>query len=630
MIDLSYLVENDSFIACPLLPTDDFIRYCKDRGLDIDISRENLEDLERMGILFPVARVTCPTLTVKIERTEDGNGYTELGVLQDGEQWTGETKKKYAIFHFERDYAKLWLREGWLWQPSSRPFTPWRTRRDDDGWEETISYYSIFQCYPLHEILKQIRQKMNFGLIVLPDTAKLSRCQKLLHFFAQKKWGRLSAFAKRHLAASFFQLEWRVDFCAANLSFLQQDRSRDEFRVLLCQVLANRYFPYTQSDQRTISVPGRGTHIPIDWDWHDYCRTWNAKKVLSEIGVTPEDCKNLYEDLLFRAGWIDPLERWCELVEFVSYEQKKKLKGDALLAQSFYAMAQMVRLFYRDITGERLPKPSEGGGFDINKFYGFDVTEDGLRHLEYLANRYHLNPRPRLILVVEGKGEEKQIPRIARELLGHPFPLVGIQVYNLNGVGNFSGRKRQDRYGALEKFIDDHHSRQTIVFVLLDKEGRVPQVRARLLKAQSLSYPDRKITKDEYIHVWEKNIEFDNFGYNEIARAMTKLGQEKHVFTEDEIACCEQDHIKGEADPLTALFERQVGPGFSKSDLLEILFDEIIAHPEEELEEGKPKRPLTKIIRQVLELAALNHQPSTSGIWEHNQQSGHLGDIIER
>ena len=488
----------------------------------------------------------------------------------------------------------------------------------------TIPFFSVI---PYTRILEQIRQKINFGLIVLPDTAKLSRCQKILHFFAEKKWGRLSAFAKRHLAASFFQLEWRVDFCETNLSFLREDRSRDESHVLLCQVIANRYFPYTQSDQRTISVPWRGTHIPLGWDWDDYCRTWNARQVLSEIGITPEDCKKLYKRLLSRARRIDPLEKWYELVEFVSYEQKKELKGDALLAQSFYAMAQMVRLFYRDITGEKLPKPAEWGGFDPNKFYGFNVTEDGLRHLEYLTNRYHLNPRPRLILVVEGKGEEEQIPRIARELLEHPFPDVGVQVYNLSGVGNFTGRKRQDRYGALEKFIDDHHSRETIVFVVLDNEGRVPEVRKKLLKAQSLSYPDRKITKAEYIHVWEKNIEFDNFGHDEIARAMTKLGQERHIFTETEIACCEQEHLKREADPLAALFDKQIGPGFSKAGLLKILVDEILSHREEEFHDGEPKRPLTKIIRQVLELAFQNYQPVTSEIGEHNQRSGHFGDI---
>ena len=628
MIDLSYLVENDSFIACPLLPTDNFIQYCKERGLEV--SRENLEDLERMGILFPVARIRCPTLTVKIKYSEDRNSYTLLGVLEDGEQWTGDTKEEYAGFSFEKDYANSWLQQGFLWQPSSRSFTPWSTRWDDEGREETTSYYSIFQCYPLHEILKQIRQKINFGLIVLPDTAKLSRCQKILHFFAEQKWGRLSAFAKRYLAASFFQLEWRVDFCAMNLSFLRDYRSRDESHVLLCQVLANRYFPYTQSDRRTISVPGRGTHIPIDWDWHDYCRTWNARQVLSEVGLTPKDCKKLYERLLFQADWIDPLARWYELVEFVSYEQKKKLKGDALLAQSFYAMAQMVRLFYRDITGEKLPKPTEWGGFDPNKFYGFNVTEDGLRHLEYLANRYHLNPRPRLILVVEGKGEEEQLPRLAWELLGHPFPDVGVQVYNLNGVGNFAGRKRQEKYGALEKFIDDYHSRQTIVFVLLDNEGQVQSVRKRLLEAQSNTYPSRKITKDEYIHVWDKNIEFDNFRHDEIARAMTKLSKGRYIFTEAEIACCEQATLEKKADPLKALFSKQTGSGLSKVQLLKVLVDQILAHPEKEFEDGKPKRPLTKIIRQVLKLAALNHQPVTSKIWDHNQRSGHLGDPIER
>ena len=627
-MDLSYLVANDSFIACPLRPTDDFIRYCKER--DLEISRQNLEDLERMGILFPVARVTCPTLTVKIERTEDGNGYKELGVLKDGEQWTGETKEEYAIFYFEKDYAKSFLEHGLLWWPSSRPFTPWSTRLDNEGREETISYYSVFQCYLLHEILKRIRLKMNFGQIVLPDAARLSRFQKFLHFLARKKWGKISTFATRQLAASLFQLEWHVEFCADGITDLKKYRSKDESYVFLCQVLANRYFPHTQSDQRTISVPGRGTHIPIDWDWHDYCRTWNARQVLSEISITPEDCKNLYERLLFQARWIDPLERWYELVEFVSYEQKKKLKGDALLAQSFYAMAQMVRLFYRDITDEKLPKPTEWSGFDLNRFYGFNVVDDELRHLEHLTNRYHLNPRPRLILVVEGKGEEEQIPRLARELLGHPFPFVGIQVYNLNGVGNFTGRKRQDRHGALEKFIDDYHSRQTIVFVLIDREGGVPRVRDRLLKARSLSYPDRKITKAEYVHVWKKNIEFDNFGHDEIACAMTKLGREKHVFTGAEISRCEQDHLERKADPLATLFGKQVGPGFSKAELLKILVDEVLSHPEEEFEAGQPRRPLTKIIRQVLELAALNHQPSTAKIWEHNQRSGELGDIIEK
>ena len=626
MIDLSYLVENDSFIACPLLPTDNFIQYCKERGLEV--SQENLEDLERMGILFPVARIRRPTLTVKIKYSEDRNSYTDLGLLEDGEQWAGDTKEEYAGFSFEKDYANGWLNQGLLWQPSSRPFTPWNTRRDSDGREETISYYSIFQCYPLHEILKQARANIDFGRVVLPDTKQLSYWQKFLRFLTRRKWKKLSAFAKRQLSASLLQIEWYVDFFTASLDSLKKYRSKDESHTFLYQVLANRYFPYTQSDRRTISVPGRGTHIPIGWDWHDYRRTWNARQVLSEVGLTPEDCKKLYERLLFRAEWIDPLESWYELVEFVSYERKKKLKGEALLAQSFYAMSQMLRLFYRDITGERLPKPNEGGGFNLSNFYGFNVIDDELRHLEYLTNRYHLNPRPRLILVVEGKGEEEQIPRLARELLGHPLPLVGVQVYNLSGVGNFTGRKRQDRYGALEKFIDYHHSRETIVFVLLDNEGRVPHVRDNLLKAPSLSYPDRKITKAKYIHVWEKNIEFDNFGHDEIARAMTKLDQERHIFTEAEIACCEQEKS---ADPLATLFNGKAGWGLSKPMLLKILVDGILSRPEEEFEaDGKPKRPLTKIIRQVLELAFQNYQPVTSEIGEHNQRSGHFGDIIER
>ena len=109
----------------------------------------------------------------------------------------------------------------------------------------------FFSAYPLHEILKRIRLKMNFGQIVLPDTARLSRFQKFLHFLAKKKWGKISVFATRQLAASFFQLEWHVEFCADGIADLKKYRFKDESYVFLCQVLANRYIPlyYSQTSE---------------------------------------------------------------------------------------------------------------------------------------------------------------------------------------------------------------------------------------------------------------------------------------------------------------------------------------------------------------------------------------------
>ena len=123
--DLKYLVENEFFITRPLLPTDQFVSYCKDRG--IQTSREQLEKFEELGIFHPVARVQYPTIKIKVEYLDGGKRYRDLGILEDGEEWSGDTKEEYADFRFEKKYAESWLVEGLLWAPSSRPYQKWET-----------------------------------------------------------------------------------------------------------------------------------------------------------------------------------------------------------------------------------------------------------------------------------------------------------------------------------------------------------------------------------------------------------------------------------------------------------------------------------------------------------------------
>jgi hypothetical protein len=334
-------------------------------------------------------------------------------------------------------------------------------------------------------------------------------------------------------------------------------------------------------------------------------------------------------------------------------DQKKKLKGKALFAQTLYSMEHMLRLFYEELTGNKLLSPDESPSWkkfcwddvpgndsrklleylqthhdidwaksaEISKsddgkvicivkdensaeimldekkekatlkisdgrthdlevkkennkqniydnFFGGGVTQNELQNLEFLTNQYHLNPRPKLILVVEGNGESEQFPRLAKELFGYSFPQVGIEVVNIQGVGNFTGKQKTDKYGALERFIDDYHNRQTVVFVVLDDEGRVSKIKDELLKAHSKYYPNRMVTKEEYIHVWDKkNIEFDNFSHDEIARAMTKLSEGRYTFKVDEIAHCENCFFARESNPLGKLFREKLKYDLSKPEL---------------------------------------------------------------
>jgi len=52
------IVEAGAVIACPLLGTDRFIKFCRERGLSIN--RERLFRLERLGLFAPVFRVRTP------------------------------------------------------------------------------------------------------------------------------------------------------------------------------------------------------------------------------------------------------------------------------------------------------------------------------------------------------------------------------------------------------------------------------------------------------------------------------------------------------------------------------------------------------------------------------------------
>jgi hypothetical protein len=63
MIDLRYLVENDLFVVAKALRSDEFVSYCKKRG--VQTLKEHLELLEKIGLLYPLARVRYPKIKVK-------------------------------------------------------------------------------------------------------------------------------------------------------------------------------------------------------------------------------------------------------------------------------------------------------------------------------------------------------------------------------------------------------------------------------------------------------------------------------------------------------------------------------------------------------------------------------------
>ena len=184
--------------------------------------------------------------------------------------------------------------------------------------------------------------------------------------------------------------------------------------------------------------------------------------------------------------------------------------------------------------------------------------------------------------------------------------------------------KKRDKRGALEKFIDNYHSRQTFVFVVLDNEDRASAIKDRLVQTPS-KYADRTITTEELIHLWDKSVEFDNFDHEEIAQAMTELCGGSYSFSAAEVAGCE-GQFGAQGDPLNRLYKEKVGHELNKPKLLEVLCGFILANPDEEMDtEDEDKRPPMRVLEKVVELARTNYQPVTKDIQEWNQESGYLG-----
>lgn len=585
---LRYLVEQDAFAVISPISADAFVRHCKEHGVDIDLER--LERLERVGVFFPLARVEYPRIKVKVEHVGE-NRVRYHGMLQEGESWDGELREENSRFSFRRDWAEGWLESGSLWDPRERAFEPWSSFQREGSWEKRIeSFYSPFQAFVLHGVLTWMTMRVPADLL--------------------SEWT-----PEQFTTFGATLSDWSVNVVAG-----ARDGLRSEDAAFVAQALANRYFFQTQGDRRTIRV---SDHPFEAFDWREYTRAWNPAKAASGIGVTAKDIADQQLDVAFLSGSTDPLERWYELVAFVALEKRERLKGKARFAQLGYTIEHMLRLFYRDLTGKDLRRPHERhAGVHVEEG---EESESLLKELEYLVNRYHLNPKPQLILIVEGDGEAAELPRVASELLGYDFAQLGIEVRNLRGIGNFTGSKKRDPYGALEKFIDDHHSRQTIVFCILDREGEAERTRKKLVEAHSIFVPSRKLTCEEYINLWKDSIEFDNFSDDEIARALTRVSEDRYTFDSADVAAARQAKATS-GNPLNELYSAKLDYELNKVALLRELCSALIAN--ELAADEADDRPVVRLLLRAIELAAMNHQPVTTDLWEYNQKSGYFGPLL--
>jgi len=131
------IIETAAVIACPILGTDNFIRFCRERGLTLD--RARLLRLERLGLFAPIFRVLTPP---------DDDAQPFLIPVRSGNNW---------------------IDNGWAWDTTAVPASH-SVPEDKDQSQE--GYYSIFQLDYLQLILTELTLHVHMDGFIHPGERK--------------------------------------------------------------------------------------------------------------------------------------------------------------------------------------------------------------------------------------------------------------------------------------------------------------------------------------------------------------------------------------------------------------------------------------------------------------------------
>jgi hypothetical protein len=584
-ITLNSLLENYNFNVSNLIPSGKFGEFINKCGLASVFNKELLERLEKQKLFFPIARVLNKPIKYNVEKVDQlsGLGWKDdrgtywqcMSRHKDNPNWNGVVKTVSSQFMWEKNDVKVFHDEGLIIDPTTARFMPWSQYVDSNDEKRGECFYSHFQILHLKKVLKAIR-------VEISDATLFGG-----HF-------------DENIAYLTKDFKRSIKLLKAKATVFHQ-------QTLLLQLLSDRYLPYAQSNQRKMNFSS-----PHGFELSQVRELWDSKEIIEKNEITQEESKEFHRILKLYSSEYDPIGKWHQLTVFMPWDEKKKVKGDALIAQYLYNHEHMIRMFHKDAFDEQLKAPHYENLTPVEYNHGVTDEKSALPFLEYVVNRYTLNSQPRLVFVVEGESEKAFFPEVISRLWGQEIAETGIHIWNIKGADNFSGSKRKQPYGALERFIDyNHFINGTIVFCLFDKEGGVPRtiqkITSKLSDFRTSEESADKVTYDEYIYIWENDFEADNFTANEIAEALTQQSQNRYRFTDKDVATAQNEHS---GSPLSRLYKDKVGKGLNKPALSIQLLDNYITDILPTYDEERDHRPFLTVVDRILNMASWNFEPT--------------------
>jgi hypothetical protein len=168
-------------------------------------------------------------------------------------------------------------------------------------------------------------------------------------------------------------------------------------------------------------------------EWVRYRAGFDPVALSARLDYPPPQARQDAEFLLQCAHQLDPLpDSWTRLMRRAPHDSWDQLKDAALLAMDYREAAEILLLFYEDLSrrGQAEPLPAMDG------MYWHPLQERlGYRHrtLDEELMELGLSPHPRVVLAVEGDTEYTHVPMVWKAL-DYPDAPELMRLLNLRGV----------------------------------------------------------------------------------------------------------------------------------------------------------------------------------------------------
>lgn len=283
-------------------------------------------------------------------------------------------------------------------------------------------------------------------------------------------------------------------------------RHDDEWRRLLLLLvrIQNRYWPFVGSYTLDRDPRTREYFDPVPRER----RRFTARAALADLELTADDVQEYHQRLSFFAKQEDPIPEWWVLRRMATRWQRERMRGSARVVDDIWEAAQMLRLFYRQLTRRTLPDVPFAGqdprwqervlGHEPRLYY------DQLDLLRFLA-RNDLYPH-QVHVFVEGESEYVFLRMLLEHWLG-PLDVYGIRFTNLAGIDNLA-RRHQELVRGFSTYA------RTAVLIA-DNESEIARYVAALA--------EQRLMNPEGVWLWQKNLEEDNFTDADLVRSVRDL-----------------------------------------------------------------------------------------------------------